>query len=45
MSGLKVYEVDSLSIFKKFLFIGHMFVVPSLIVATKKSIDLGLFPF
>ena len=38
------YEADGLSVFKIFLFIGHMFVVPSLIVATKK-IDLGFVPF
>ena len=38
-----VYEKDGLSFFKKFLFIGQMFVVPSLIVATK--IDLGFVPF
>ena len=36
MSGLKVYEEDGLSVFKKFLFIGHMFIVPSLIVEIKK---------
>ena len=43
MSGLKIYEADGLSVFKNFLFIGQMFVMPSLNVATK--IDLGFVPF
>ena len=43
MSGLKVYDADGLSVFKNFLFISQMFVVPSLIVANK--IDLGFVPF
>ena len=37
------YEVDDLSVFKNFLFIGQRFVVLSLIVATK--IYLGFVPF
>ena len=37
------YDVDDLSVFINFLFIGQRFVVLSLIVATK--IDLGCVPF
>ena len=43
MSGLKVYEADGLSVFKNFLLVGQMFVVPSLNVTTK--FDLGFVPF
>ena len=43
LSGLKVYEAGGLSVFKNFLLISQMFVVPLLIVTTKT--DLGLFPF
>ena len=41
--ALTVYESGGLSVFKIFLFISQMFVMPSLIVATK--IDLGFVPF
>ena len=38
-----VYEVGGLSSFKIYLFIGQMFVVPSLNVVTKTN--LGFVPF
>ena len=43
VSGLKVYEADGISVFKNLLFISQMFVMPSLIIATK--VDLGFVHF